>query len=88
LLEFIVGIKFKENDILTFIYWELHSQLDVLLSLSFFYLIFFNFHVGFLWKQAKREKTKGGNANWKGKNRKCERMCETTVQYFWLPMAT
>jgi len=58
LLEFIVGIKFKKNDILTSIYWELLSQLDATLLLSIFFLIFFILHVGSPWKEARREKTK------------------------------
>jgi len=62
LLEFIVGIKFKENDILTSIYWELHSQLDVLLWLS----IFFNFFQFSRWFSLEgSEKRK--NKRWKCK---------------------
>jgi len=69
LLEFIVGIKFKENDILTSIYWELHSQLDVFLSLSFFFN-FFQFSRWFSLEASKKRKNKRWKCKLEGKKQK------------------
>jgi len=71
LVEFIVGIKFKKKYILTYIDWELHSQLDVTLSLS----IFFNFFQFSRWFSLEgREKRK---------NKRCKCNLEEKKQKVW-----